>query len=110
MDKRDDTSGIFQESELLDSENTSNFSEEIDLDKKSAKDVEWFSLHKIRVLSIYCCAGISAAVVFVCIWHLLMPHGWRWLTPEELSDLKSFSISVIAGVGVSIVISFFENK
>ena len=68
---------------FLDSENTSNFTEEIDLDKQSAKDVEWFSLHRIRVWSIYGCAGISAAVVFICIWHLLMPHFLRCLTPEE---------------------------
>lgn len=78
--------------------------------KEKSRLHEWVSLHHVRLFAIYFCAGIGAVIALVYALHLILPESWRWLTPENLSELKGFSLSIISGVAVSIAISFVKKE
>lgn len=53
------------------------------------------------------CAGL---VVSVYTLHLILPSEWRWLSPEQLSNIKDISLTVFGSLAMSIGALFFSKK
>lgn len=62
--------------------------------------------HAIKIFALIFFAGIGVAMIFVYVYHLLMPDSWRWLTPEEVAAIKDLALSIMTGVSVSLAIKF----
>lgn len=53
------------------------------------------------------CAGL---IVSVYTLHLILPSSWRWLSPEQLDDIKDISLTVFGSLTMSIGALFFSKK
>lgn len=62
--------------------------------------------HAIKIFALIFFAGIGVAMIFVYIYHLLMPDSLRWLTPDEVAAIKDLALSIMTGVSVSLAIQF----
>lgn len=54
------------------------------------------------------------SIVFACIFivyclHLVLPEKWRWLSPEDLIQLKSLAVSICVGVLASFTSGYFRK-
>lgn len=54
------------------------------------------------------------SIVFACIFivyciHLVLPEKLRWLSPEDLMQLKSLAVSICVGVLASFTSGYFRK-
>lgn len=57
---------------------------------------------------------IIVSCLFSCIFivyciHLVLPEKWRWLSPEDLMQLKSLAVSICVGVLASFTSGYFRK-
>ena len=65
-------------------------------------------LYNIRIFFLLFGATVSSAVVAVFLWHLLVPL--RWLSPAELDKISNFALSIIVGLLISGMTTYFFSK
>lgn len=76
-----------------------------DLRKQHQKN-DLKQLHLIRKWGIYLIAGICAFIVISYFWNLA-GFGYKWLSAEEMRELRDLAISISVGVIASLVNSYF---
>lgn len=81
-----------------------------DRDKALYEKLEAGVLHWVKLIAILFIPLLASACVLVYVLHILLPEGWRWLREEDLSSLRSLSVSVLAGVISSVAIGYFVPK
>ena len=52
-------------------------------------------------------AAITLAFLVIFFLHLLAPESWRWLPAEEVESLKTLAISIMVGLLMSSITSYF---
>ncbi len=60
--------------------------------------------------------GMDAIIIMILLvvasalgclgWHMLAPENWRWLSDDDISDIKSFMLS---GALVSVAMNYFHK-
>lgn len=68
------------------------------------------TLHKIKIITFWAFAALSGIYAVIYFWHSIAPDCWRWLTAEEVSDMKATAIAICAGVFTSLCNSYFLGK
>ncbi len=78
----------------------------IDLERKARKASfrhrEW-----IKTVAVISAAVICFSITLVYSLHLIIPADKRWLTAEDLEQIRHLAISVAVGVGASLANSYF---
>jgi len=94
--------------------------DELKKEQKDATDVEirdkpWdnerYWLYRVRVFFLIFGASVTAIVLAVFFWHLLAPPSWRWLAIDEFDRISNFALSIVVGLLVSAMTTyFFSNR
>ncbi len=79
-------------------------------DEEAHKRAEAGALHWIKLVAILFIPALAGVCVLVYVLHMLLPESYRWLCDEDLSALRSLSISVLTGVLSSLAIGYFVQK
>ena len=84
--------------------------EELEQGRKrlSFEEDRWF--HHIHTLLLVVSVFFTLAYIFVLMWHLLMPNAWRWLTMEEYLRMKDLGVSIIVGLSMSGITSYYFKR
>ena len=67
--------------------------------------LRWIRYYFI-VLGVLC----FTAVVFVFLWNLLASANHRWLSPGEMDRISNFAISIIVGLLISAMTTYFFSR
>ena len=94
--------------EIVENETQSPDSE--DADRTAWLKDEDRAFHKVKLGVIYGIPAAAAAAIVVYLIHALGPECVRWLSPEDLKDLRSAAISIVAGVSTSLSVQYFYRK
>lgn len=81
-----------------------------DADNELYEKLEAGALHWIKIVAILFIPVLAGACVLVYVLHILLPESCRWLCEDDLSALRSVSVSVLTGVLSSLVIGYFVPK
>lgn len=81
-----------------------------DVDNDAYERAEASALHVVKMIALIVVPIIAAACVLIYIFHVTMPHCWRWLDEEDLSLLRSMCVSVLSGVISSLAVGYFFTK
>lgn len=68
----------------------------------------WF--YWVRVGFLLLASVVSAAIVIIYLWHLVMPQNLRWLCDNDFSRLKDLALTIIVGIILSLTTTYFFNK
>lgn len=52
----------------------------------------------------------SVTTITIVLWHLLTPTSWRWLSTTDLDRLSNFALSIVAGLLISGMTTYFFYK
>ena len=52
----------------------------------------------------------TLAIIITFVLHLVLPSSLRWLTHDELNDIKNFALTVTAGLLMSIGTNIVSKK
>ena len=52
----------------------------------------------------------TVVVLTVFVLHMVLPTQWRWLSPEEVAEIKSVALTVFGGLAMSIGTLFYSRK
>lgn len=67
--------------------------------------------HWIKMGFIYGIPALSVALLLTYLHHVAGFHCLRWLTADDLREIRGIAISVLSGVSSSIAVGyFFRNK
>ncbi|MEI0605024.1 hypothetical protein R4K55_12475 [Brachyspira alvinipulli] len=64
----------------------------------------------LKKAAIIVCFGSLIAIFITYIYHLIFPNNLRWLSENNLSEIKSIAVAVGSGVFSSLVSSYFFNS
>jgi len=81
-----------------------------DPDIRDFQKSELKAFHLVKLVCIYFIPILAFVFVLVVTANLLIPFGFRWLTPEELSGLKDTFVSILSGVATAVCINFFYKN
>jgi hypothetical protein len=79
-------------------------------DNQTKKELDYYAGAKIRlhrafhsgiVWIVRATTGVVIAVGLIGAFHMVAPMCWRWLTEEQLKDLKEFLVSGIIGGAIT---------
>ncbi len=87
----------------LDEEGYNNVIRKLQLGETKLK----YSLRRRVASGLTFCAAV---ILFVFIWHLIMPACLRWLPPEELTSLKNLALTLFGALAMSIATLFYTKK
>lgn len=98
-------SDILDESSKLDADDS-----DMKIYKKWGRD-EDSAVHWIKMVFIYGIPALAVVIILTYLHHIAGPHDWRWLTDDDLREIRGIAISVLSGVSSSIAVGyFFRNK
>jgi hypothetical protein len=49
-------------------------------------------------------------VVGIFLWHILATARWRWLSPSDLDRIVNLAVSIIVGLLISAMTTYFFTK
>lgn len=79
-----------------------------DLAQLHNKEIKAF--HLVKLGCIWLIPFVAAAIIIAFTLNILLPHGWRWLTPTDLSGLQSLVISIVSGIVTSVAVNYFTKN
>ena len=94
-------------------QNESEDSDEISYKKKrrNMRFSEETWLHYARCFFLVVSVISTAGVVIIYSWHLVGPRQWRWLSADDLANLKGLAITIVTGLILSQTTAYaFKNK
>lgn len=54
---------------------------------------------------------MTVAIVGIFVFHMITPESWRWLSPEDLKNIRDLAVTIIVGLVLSVVTTnFFKKK
>lgn len=104
---------------VVEDANTSNKNSCYTGDESGASDRDLLAQHRreesimfyrIKKYASYLFAVLACAYVCIYLFNLLAPQWLRWLTAEDLSDMREVVVSILAGVLSSIVSGYFWHR
>lgn len=72
----------------------------------SFKNKEDKHFHWVRILFIWVASIILMVMGGIMAWHFIAPTKWRWLSEQEIVNLKNMAVTGILGA----VLGKFGNK
>ncbi|PPS23148.1 hypothetical protein [Brachyspira murdochii] len=91
-----------------------NDNEDLDTKAKNEEKRQSISEKKfifwVKIVSIIVCSACLIAIFIVYIFHLIFPNNCRWLSENNLSEIKSIAVAVGSGVFSSLASSYFFNS
>lgn len=95
----------------IDVRESASISEELeaDLESQHRRD-DKIVLHRIKKYSLIAFAIVAGITVVVYLWHVFMPEGARWLSDQEVGEIRSFALSICTGVGAALVGNYFFHR
>ena len=85
-------------------------------DKKGYATIEELELgetnlkFKLRKIVAYVLIGCAAIILFVFLWHTIMPESWRWLPEKEVISIKNLALTLFGALAMSIATLFYTKK
>lgn len=68
------------------------------------------AVHKVKMGLIYGTPLIAVVIVLTYLHHVAGYPGMRWLTPDDLREIRSIAISVLSGVSSSLAVGYFFRQ
>lgn len=87
-----------------------------DLDTKAKNEEKKQSINEkkfifwVKILGIIVCSLFLIAVFIAYMLHLILPENKRWLTTNDILEIKSIAIAVASGIFSSLASSYFFNS
>lgn len=66
--------------------------------------------HKVKMGLIYGTPLIAVVIVLTYLHHVAGYPGLRWLTTDDLREIRSIAISVLSGVSSSLAVGYFFRQ
>lgn len=85
-------------------------------DKKGYKTIEELELgetnlkYSLRRWVAGALTACAAVILFVFLWHIVMPQCLRWLPADEITALKSLALTLFGALAMSIATLFYTKK
>lgn len=76
--------------------------------KRDFQEETWFYRVRVGFLLTVSCACVG--VVLCYLWHLVAPEHLRWLSPENISALKDLALSIIVGLSMTMLTTYFFKR
>lgn len=64
----------------------------------------------LKKAAIIVCFGSLIAIFLTYVFHIIFPEHKRWLTPNDISEIKSVAVAVASGIFSSLATSYFFNS
>ena len=91
-----------------------NNNEDLDTKAKNEEKMQSISEKKfifiVKIFAIVVCPICLIAIFITYMFHLILPNNLRWLSENNLSEIKSIAVAVCSGVFSSLVSSYFFNS
>ncbi|KLI44928.1 hypothetical protein R4K89_13715 [Brachyspira intermedia] len=87
-----------------------------DLDTKAKNEEKRQTINEkrfifwVKISAIIVCSLFLIAIFIAYMLHLILPEHKRWLTLNDISEIKSMAIAVGSGVFSSLATSYFFNS
>lgn len=72
------------------------------------KEENWF--YRVRVAFLIIVSSFTLGIIFCYLWHLVAPKEWRWLEDIKESGLKDLALSIIVGLSMSLITTYFFKR
>ena len=66
--------------------------------------------HKVRMRLIYGTPVVAGLIVLTYLHHVVGFPCMRWLSPDDLREIRSIAISVLSGVSSSLAVGYFFRQ
>lgn len=67
------------------------------------------AIHKILTIVLWIGFAISAIIIILRVWHLLVPHYWRWFTTEQTEYLDNLIRLIFSGAIGGFATKYFNS-
>lgn len=76
--------------------------------KMSFQEEKWF--YWVRVSFLLMISILTFSTVFIYLLHLFLPTYWRWLSSEDIAQVRDLAITIIVGLTMSTTTTYFFKK
>lgn len=91
-----------------------NYNEDLDTEVKNEEKIQIINEKKLifylKKVAIIICFGSLIAILITYIFHLIFPNNWRWLSENNISEIKTIAVAIVSGVFSNLVSSYFFNS
>ena len=78
--------------------------------ERSLQKKEVNAFHYVKISAIYLIAGLAGLYLVLFFLNLFLPESHRWLSHQELLDLRGIAISILSGVITSLAINYLSKR